>query len=220
MVEFEPIKRNPGEVILSEDWNKMQEDIRADLEELEHKLEVLKNYIDNMQETATLLNISSLGGTSYNLDQVIPGETISYETSIVGLLTRQWLLERGETGEICRFGVVALLDSIDYWSGAENGNKKALEVVFDYMDGTNAVVSELFVHGRSKLTPKGTENPYLEYLLSPNEYVWYRYRLANPNPEKEVLTVTFRNLDSECTPRIGNVLHYRAKIIPAEISTE
>jgi len=216
MVEFEPIKRKPGEVIRSEDWNKMQEDIRADFDELERKLQVLKDYIDSMQETITLLNISTLVGKSYNLDEVVPEETASYETPIVGLLTKQWVLAKGETGEICRLGVVTLLDSIDYWAGAENGDKKALEVVFDYMDGTNAVVSDLFVHDRSKLRPKGTQNPYVEYLLSPNEYVWYRYRIANPNPEKEVLTISFRNKDPECTPRIGNVIHYRAKIKPAK----
>jgi len=215
MVEFEPIKRKPGELIRSEDWNKMQEDIRGNLKELESKLHDLKDYIDNMQETTTLLNINSLIGSTYNLNEVVPGETATYETPIVGLLTKQWLLEAGKTGEICRFGVVTLLDSIDYWSGAENGDKKALEVVFDYMDGTNAVVSKLFVHDRSKLRPKGTDNPYIEYLLSPNEYVWYRYRIANPNPEKEVLTIIFRNINGECTPRIGNVLHYRAKITPA-----
>ena len=216
MVEFEPIKKNPGEVIRSEDWNNMQKGIRADLEELERKLQELKDYTDSMQETTTLLNINSLGGTSYDLNAVIPNETTSYESPIVGLLTKQWLLEKGKTGEICKFGVVTHLDSIDYWSGAEDGDKKALEVIFDYMDGTNAVVSGLFVHDRSKLRPKGADNPYLEYLLSPNEYVWYRYKIDNPNPEKEVLNISFRCTDSQCTPRIGNVLHYRSKIIHAK----
>jgi hypothetical protein len=216
MVEFEPIKKNPGEVIRSEDWNNMQEGISVDLEELERKLQELKNYIDSMQETTTLLNISSFGGTSYNLNEVVANETTSYESPIVGLLTKQWLLEKGKTGEMCKFGVVTHLDSIDYWSGAENGDKKALEVIFDYMDGTNAVVSGLFVHDRSKLRPKGAENPYLEYLLSPNEYVWYRYKINNPNPEKEVLNISFRCTDATCTPRIGNVLHYKSKITPAK----
>jgi hypothetical protein len=220
MVEFDVIKKKPGEVIRSEDWNTMQEDIRADLEELELGIRKLRKYIDNMQETTTLLNISSTVGKSYPLNEIIEGETSSYETEIVGLITKQWLLAEGKTGEICRFGVVTLLDSIDYWSGAENGDKKALEVVFDYMDGTSDVVSDLFVHDRSKLRPQGEDNPYLDYLFSPNEYVWYRYRVANPNPEKEVLTVSFRNTNPECTPRIGNVIHYRAKIIPAEIPTE
>jgi len=220
MAKFKPIVRKPGEVIRSEDWNKMQEDMRADLEELERKLQVLKDYVDSMEETTTMLNISSLVGKSYNLDEVIAGEASSYESPIVGLLTKQWLLEKGEVGEICRFGVVAHLDSLDYWSGAENGDKKALEIVFDYIDGTHAVKSELFVHDRTKLRPKGTDNPYIEYLLSPNEHVWYRYGTANPNPEKEVLSVSFRNTDPECTPRIGNVIHYRAKITPGKILVE
>lgn len=220
MVEFEPIKRKPGEVIRSEDWNKMQEDIRANLAELESKLQFLKDYIDSMQETTTLLNVSSLVGKSYNLDEVISGEASSYEAPIVGLLSKQWLLDKKETGEICRLGVVTLLDSVDYWAGAESGDKKALEIVLDYVDGTNAVIPNLFVHDRSRLRPKGEDNPYVEYLLSPNEYVWYRYRIANPNPGKQVLTISFRNTDPQCTPRIGNVIHYRAKITPAKILTE
>lgn len=220
MVEFEPIKRNPGEVIRSEDWNKMQEDLKSNLLELDQKIQLLRDYVNNMQETTTLVNLNSYIGKSYKLDEIISGETASYETPIVGLLTKQWLITKGKTGEICRFSLVAVLESIDYWTGAENGDKKVLELVFDYVDGTNAVVRDLFVHDRRRLKPKGAENPYLEYLLSPNEYVWYRYRLANPQPDREVLTISFRNNDPECTPRIGDVLHYRAKITPAEVSTE
>lgn len=220
MAKFNPIVRKPGEVIKSEDWNKIQEDIRTDLEELERKLQVLRDYVDNMEESTTMQNMDSPVGKSYNLDEVISGESSSYDASIVGLLKRQWLLPKGEAGDICRFSVVAHLESLDYWSGAVNGDKKALEVVFNYIDGTNAVASELFVHDKTKLRPKGTKNPYLEYVLSPNEHVWYRYRIDNPNPEKEVLTVTFRNTDPECTPRIGNVIHYRSKIIPSKVLAE
>jgi hypothetical protein len=220
MAKFNPILRKPGEVIKSEDWNKMQEDIQGDIGELERKLQVLKEYVDSMEESTTMLNMGSLIGRSFNLDDVIPGETSSYDAPMVGLLTRQWLLPKGEAGDICRFSVVARLESLDYWSGAENGDKKALEVVFNYIDGTSAVISELFVHDRTKLRPKGTDNPYLEYLLSPNEYVWYRYRVDNPNPEKEVLTVSFRNIVPDCTPRIGNVIHYRSRIIPSKVLAE
>jgi len=216
MVEFEPITRKPGEVIRSEDWNRMQETIKADLETLEKRLHALREYVDSMQETTTLLNVMSTVGTAYSLDEVIAGESGSYEAPIVGLLTKQWMLEPGQTGEICKFGMVTLVDSIDYWAGAENGDRKALEVVLDYMDGTSHVFGDLFVHDRSKLRPKGDQNPYIEYLLSPNQYVWYRYRLQNPNPQKEVLTISFRNTDAECTPRIGNVLHSRARIIPSK----
>ena len=115
---------------------------------------------------------------------------------------------------------MSFLASLDYWAGAEGGNKKALDVVFNYIDGTYATVSDLFVHDRTKLKSKGSQNPYIEYLLAPNEYVWYRYRVPNPDPEKEVLTVSFSNKDSECTPRIGNAIHYRARLIPSKVLLE
>ena len=214
MTRFNPIIRNPGEIIRSEDWNKMQEDIQADIQELEHMIAVLKDYVDNMEESATMLNVDSQIGKAYNLDEVLPRENSSYETPLVGLITKQWLREKGDYGEICRYSLVARLELLDYWSGAENGDQKALEVTFSYIDGTSAVISELFVHDRRKLRPKGAQNPYLEYLLSPNEYVWYRYQLTNPNPKKEVLNVTFKNTIANCTPRIGNVIHYRSKIVP------
>ena len=220
MTKFNPILKKPGELIRSEDWNKMQEDIRTDFDELQHRLDVLKTYVDNMEESATLLNMDSLIGKAYNLDEAVPGEKISYDSAIVGLLTKQYLVAKGETGDICRFSVVSNLELLDYWSGAEKGDKKALEATFNYIDGTNAVVGELFVHDRSRLRPKGALNPYIEYLLSPNEYVWYRYRLINPNPEKEVLSVNFKNLLPDCTPRIGNVIHYRSKIVPRNVMPE
>jgi hypothetical protein len=214
LTKFNPILRKPGELIKSEDWNKMQEDIRSDFDELWYKLEELKDYVDNMEESATLLNMDSLVGKAYNLDEVIPGEKTSYDAPMVGLLTKQWLVAKGEKREICRFSVVAHLELLDYWSGAENGDKKTIEVTFNYIDGSSAIVGDLYIHDRSRLRPKGALNPYLEYLLSPNEYVWYRYRVINPNPEKEVLSISFKNIMADCTPRIGNVIHYTSKITP------
>jgi hypothetical protein len=214
MAKFNPILKKPGELIRSEDWNKMQADIQGDIEELEQRLQALRNYVDNMEESATMLNMDSIVGKAYNLDAVMEGETSSYEAPIVGVLTKQWLLPKGVAGDICKFSIVSRLQSLDYWSGAENGNKKALELTFNYIDGTSAVISQLFVHDRNKLRPKGLDNPYLEYLLSSNECVWYRYEVMNPNPEKEVLNVNFSNTIEGCTPRIGNVIHYRSKITP------
>jgi hypothetical protein len=220
MTKFSPILRKPGEVIKSEDWNKMQEDIRDDIEELKHKLDALKDYIDNMEQSTTMLDMNSLVGKSYNLDEVIKGETASYDASVAGLITKQWLIPKEEVGDICRYSVVAHLNSLEYWSGAENGDKKALQIVFNYMDGTSALISDLFVHDKNELRPKGTENPYLEYLLTPNELVWYRYRVINPNPEKEVLSVSFKKTIADCTPRIGNVIHYSSKIKPSKTLPE
>ena len=216
MTKFNPILRKPGEVIKSEDWNQMQEDIRDDIEELKRKLDSLKDYIDNMQEITTMLDMNSIVGKSYDLDVTIPGEASSYDSPIVGLITKQWLMLKGEVGDICRFSVVANLNSFEYWSGAENGDKKALQIGFNYMDGTNALINDLFIHDRTKLRPKGSENPYLEYLLSPNELVWYRYRIVNPNPEKEVLTISFKKIISDCTPRIGNVIHHMSNLTPGK----
>jgi hypothetical protein len=210
--KFKPILRKPGEVIRSEDWNRMQEDILGDIQELEAKLQKLREYVDSMEQTETLLNMVSPVGTSYALNEVVPGEKTSYDSPVVGLITRQWVAPRGTEGVICRFGIAAKFESMDYWSGAENGDRKTLEITFEYIDGTSAVVNGLHVHERSKLRPKGSENPYIEYLLSPNENVWYRYKAKNPSPEKEVLTVTFRNTNPECIPRIGNVIHYSSRI--------
>jgi hypothetical protein len=132
--------------------------------------------------------------------------------NVVGPITRQWALEKGRVGDLCRFGLATYLESLDYWAGAEDGDRKALEIVFEYVDGTSATVSGLFIHECSKLRPKGTDNPYIEYLLSPNERVWYRYRVKNPNPEKEVFNITFRKTDPACILKIGNAVHYRSKI--------
>lgn len=220
MTKFTPISRKPGEIIRSEDWNKMQEDIKVDLQELEQRFQTLKEYVDNLEESSTMLNVDSIIGKSYNLDKVIEGETSSYDVPILGLLTKQWLIEKEKAGDICSFNLVSRLTTLDYWSGAENGNKKTLEIIFSYIDGANAVLTGLFIHDRQKLQPKGTDNPYLEYLLSPNEVVWYRYQLVNPNPEKEVLSVTFKNIIDGCTPRIGNVVHYRSKLKLLQTITE
>ena len=146
MTKFSPILRKPGEIIKSEDWNRMQEDILSDIEELERKLQVLRDYVDNMEESATMLNMDSIVGKSYNLDEVIPGETSSYDAPIVGLLTKQWLPPRGEVGDICRFSVVARLELLDYWSGAENGDKNALKLSLTILTGpVLLLVSSLFM---------------------------------------------------------------------------
>ena len=218
MTKFEPIFRKPGEVIRSEEWNKIQEQVSQDIKELESKLKSLKEYVDSMEQTQTLLNLTSPIGISYALSEVLQGEKTSYESPTIGLITRQWLTEKGQVGAICKFGINNKIQSLDYWAGAENGDRKTLEITIEYIDGTNSVASGLLVHDRSRLRPKGTDNPYVEYLLSPNENVWYRYRLANPSTEKSVLSVTFKNTDPSCNTRIGNLLHYSSRITPKNMS--
>ncbi|MCX8188600.1 MAG: hypothetical protein N3F64_02730 [Nitrososphaeria archaeon] len=214
MPKFKPITKKPGELIKAEDWNRIQEDILKDLEEIEKSVIELRKYVESLTESATILNPASPVGTSYELNVPVPGETASYNATVVGPITRQWATERGKVGELCRFGLAAYLEILEYWAGAEDGDKKALDIVFEYLDGTSSVVSGLFINECSRLRPKSSENPYLEYLLSPNERVWYRYRLKNPHPEKEVFNISFRKSEPNCILKIGNVIHYKSKIGP------
>jgi hypothetical protein len=210
LISFKPIKKNPGDVIRSEDWNKMQEDIRSDFERI-------MDFISKLSETVVYMNLESPTGQSFLLSTTVPGEKASYESPVLGLITKQWILPGGQTGEICRFGCMTSFDVLNYWSGAENGDKKALAITLDYVDGTSQVFNELFLHDRSRLRPTGKDNPYVEYLLSPNDRVWYMYQLENPNPEKEVRYITFKNVYQGCTPRIANVLQFKSRIKPMEI---
>jgi len=214
MEQFEPIRKKPGELIRSEDWNKMQEDIQADLIRLGAEIRSLRDYIDRMAKSVTLINLDSPVGLSYRLDEVVPGETGDYATSVLGYIARQWLLGRGRTGEICRFGVLDFFDLLYYWSGAENGETVTLEITLEYVDGTMHTASNLFINEWTELMPRSTANPYAEYLLSPNERVWYKYPLRNPNPDKEVRYVSFRDINADAGPRIANVIQHVARIRP------
>jgi hypothetical protein len=214
MEKFEPIRKNPGELIRSEDWNKIQEDIKAELVRLGDEIRSLREYIDSMAKSVTLISLDSPIGLSYRLDEDVPGETGNYATSVLGYITRQWILGRERMDEICRFGVLDLFDLLYYWSGAENGEKVALEIALEYVDGTMHTSSNLFINEWMELMPRSTENPYVEYLLSPNERVWYKYALRNPNPDKEVRYVSFRDINEDAGPRIANVIQHVARIRP------
>jgi hypothetical protein len=217
MEKFEPIRKEPGELIRSEDWNKIQEDIKAELVRLGEEIRNLREYIDSMAKSVTLINLDSPIGLSYRLDEDVPGETGNYATSVLGYITRQWILGRERMDEICRFGVLDFFDLLYYWSGAENGEKVTLEITLEYVDGTMHTSSELFINEWTELMPRSTENPYVEYLLSPNERVWYKYALRNPNPDKEVRYVSFRDINEDAAPRIANVIQHVARIRPIPV---
>src|SRR6267143_4701009 len=129
MPNFKPITRKPGEIIKSDEWNKIQEDIRSDLERIEKKLVDLREHVDNMVESITLVNIDSPVGRSFPLNETVPGETSNYGTRVMGLITKQWLVSPEETtGEICRYGVTDFVDVFSSWAGAEKGNAKMVDV--------------------------------------------------------------------------------------------
>lgn len=212
MVEFKPIKKKPGDLIRSEDWNKIQEDILKEFEKMENEIAELKNILSRFVESIVLVNLESPFGESYPLDQNIPGETSNYGISVLGHITRQWVLPGGKTGLICRFAIMDFFDILYYWSGARNGDREVLEISLEYIDGSTHTISNIYLHEFTSLRPKGTANPYVEYLLSPTEHVWYKYLLRNPYPSKQVKYIFFKNINPQSTPRIGNTLHYLSKL--------
>lgn len=213
MTNFKPRIAQPGDTITSDDWNYIQQGVLEDLVRLETENAELRRYVDNMSEVNTITRLDSPEGKSFGLDEKVPGETGTYGTDLLGFISKQWLASvRNAAVDICRFSVANLFDQLDYWAGAENGNQNALDIALRYLDGSTETVKNLVVHERKKLSPKGTENPYVEFLLAPNQWVWYRYRLSNPRPDKEVLTVTFRNSNPKATTRIADVIQLRTRI--------
>lgn len=216
MVKFEPIKKKPGELIKSEDWNKIQDDVQEDLTKIEQELQILRDYINNMAKSVTLINMDSPTGKSYRLDEELPGEVGSYSTSVLGYITKQWVAEKGKLGEICKFGILDFFDLFYYWSGAEGGEQPLLEISLEYVDGSAHSVTDVYINESSELKPRNTKNPYLEYLMSPNEKVWYKYQVVNPNTDKEVRYISFKNIKPESAPRIANVIQHVARIRPVK----
>ncbi|HTY90420.1 MAG TPA: hypothetical protein VMC84_04520 [Methanocella sp.] len=194
--------KKPGDLIRSEEWNKI-------LDELVE----LRRYVDNMTRSVTLTDLSSPVGASYSLSSGVTDD-FNYGIDVMGLITKQYYVGRKEQGDICRFGVTDFADVLSYWSGAANGDRDALEVQLEYVDGSVYKTDKLFIHEWSNLRPKGNKNPYAEYLQSPSQRLWYRYTLVNPNPDKEIRYITFRDADPECAVRIANVLHYMTRVRP------
>ncbi|HLB69441.1 MAG: hypothetical protein OIN88_13425 [Candidatus Methanoperedens sp.] len=197
---FEPINKKPGDLIKSDEWNKMIDELVE-----------LRKYIDNMTRSVTLTSLASPAGTSYSLSKEVPDD-FNYDRDVMGLITRQYYVGAKETGEICTFGINDFADIIYYWSGAARGDSDALKITLEYVDGTTFVSDKLFIHEWSKLRPKGSKNPYVEYLQSPNQRLWYRYAIENPNSDKEIRYITFEDTSPESAVRIGNVLHYVTRI--------
>jgi hypothetical protein len=215
LAKFEPLIRKPGEFINAEDWNSIQEGLLGEISRLEGELIDLKKYVDNMSESLTLMGVESHAGKAYTLDSLIPGEIKTYEIRAMGLITRQWVpAARGVKDTICEFGITDFFEVLQFWAGAENGEKKMLDIELRYVDGTSEKIgANLFVNDRNDISlNRDNENPYLEFISSPNRTAWYKYQVANKNPKKKVGYVTFNNNNPECTPRIGNVIHLRSKI--------
>ncbi len=199
---FEPAYKKPGDLIKSDEWNKIIDE-----------LVFLRKYIESMSRNVTLTSLSSPIGISRNLSTDVP-EDFNYGIDVMGLITKQYYMGEKETGEICRFGINDSADIIYYWSGAAKGDSESLKITLEYVDGTTFSSEKLFIHEWSKLRPKGNKNPYVEYLQSPNQRLWYRYGFENPGPEKEIRYITFEDISTDSAVRIANVIQYTTRVKP------
>ena len=92
--DMKSLTKKPGDVIKSEEWNK-----------LVSELIVLREYVNNMSEGMTFTGLVSSIGTEFDLDsQDFPG--LSYGMRAIGLITKQWIAPMpANIGEICSFGL-------------------------------------------------------------------------------------------------------------------
>jgi hypothetical protein len=199
MLDKEMYKK-PGDLIRSEEWNTL----------VDESIE-LRKYIEQMTRAITLTRLESPSGSSYNLSGDVP-EDFNYGIDVMGLITKQFFIGIENVGETCRFGIHDFADVIYYWSGAAKGDKLALKITLEYTDNSTHTSKDLFIHEWTKLRPRGDNNPYYEYILSPNQRLMYRYALENPNPEKPIRFIIFEDINNACALRIGNVLHYVTRI--------
>ncbi|HEX2408031.1 MAG TPA: hypothetical protein VHJ38_12580, partial [Nitrososphaeraceae archaeon] len=90
-IEFKPITRKPGDPIRSEDWNMMQDMLLSDMYSLKKEIDQLREHVNNLSETIVLNNLESSVGTPYALDEIVQGESNSYNLKTVGLITKQYV---------------------------------------------------------------------------------------------------------------------------------
>lgn len=199
---LQELLKNPGDLIRAEDWNKIV-----------YELIQIRSSIDGLSENRDIKSLSSPIGRGYALDaKDFPG--LSYGSRAVGLITQQWLPSTPEIGEICDFGLAQPFSELSFWAAADNGDKNALDVIFEYVDGTQYKAGEkLYVNRKDALSPRdpSNKNPYSQFLRAPYGY-FYKYTLANEFPDKEVRYIKFINVDRDCTPRIGNVVQLKVKV--------
>ncbi len=201
---FKPDYKKPGETIRSEDWNRIQDELVA-----------LRKYTSNMTRSTMLTGLESPIGTSQSLSTG-ENEEFDYGIDVLGLITKQYYLGSGDVGDICRFGITDYADIIYYWSGAANGDKEGLQISLEYFDGSEWTADNLYIHEWSRLRPKGEKNPWTEYLYSPNQHLWYKYALRNPNPEKGIRFISFKDTSPIAGVRIANVMQYVTRLWPLE----
>ncbi len=200
--------KSPGDLIRSEEWNQILDELID-----------LRKHIDEMSIRGTLTGLESPTGTSCGLGKDAP-QDLNYETEVMGLITKQYYVGEAEVGEICTFGINNFADLIYYWSAATVGGDDVLRMTLEYTDGSTYTSDKLFIHQWSELKHKGDKNPYVEYLLSPNRRVWYKYAIQNPHPDNEIRSITFEDVSPNSGARIANVVQYVTRVMPLQAATK
>ena len=194
--------KKPGEPISAEEWNKLVEEVIN-----------LRKYVEQITRAITLTGLESPIGSPHNLSKHTPAD-FNYETEVLGLITKQYFLGTENVGEICMFGIHDFADVIYYWSSAAEGDKLALKTSLVYTDSSMYKTKDLFINDNKRLSPRSDNNPWFEVLASPNNRLIYRYGLLNPEPDKPIRYIIFEDINKECAPIIGNVLHYVTRAKP------
>jgi hypothetical protein len=209
MAVFKPIIRKEGDLIESKDWNAMQTGLLEEIAKLRQELH-------SMSETLVMTGLDSRVGQSFNLDEKVRNEPVTYGEKTIGLITKQWLTLVPGEGEICSFGIMESFDQLYYWAGAADGDKNTLDINFEYSGRQPETVGKnLYINDRrGPPSDPAQNNPWLVAVRSVQNLNWYKYRIDNPYPDRQVLYVNFVNINKSCTPRVGNVIHLKSRLRP------
>ncbi len=211
-MDYEQLKKMPGDLISADDWNEIIEELESLRRAYTEGLENLREEMSTRAYFVTLQSLESPINTPKPLDG--DERAFSYGTDVLGLITGQFYLGKVEEGEICKFGIHDFADTLYYWAGAVENTSPPLRIILEYLDNTTYTTKELPIHDCLELRQKGDQNPYDEFLASPNGRVMYRYPIANPHPDKAIRYITFVDVSAEADLHIGNLLHYAARIRP------
>ncbi|MDG6258155.1 MAG: hypothetical protein QCH35_11245 [Methanomicrobiaceae archaeon] len=211
-MEYEQLKKMPGDLISADDWNEIIDELESLRTAFREGLEGLRKEMGERTYFVTLQSLESPINTPKPLNG--NGEAFTYGTDVLGLITGQFYLGKVEEGEICKFGLHDFADTLYYWAGTVGDSVPPLRIILEYLDNTAYTSRDLHIHDCLELHPKGNENPYGEFLASPNGRVMYRYPFANPHPEKAIRYITFEDVSKEAELHIGNILHYATRIRP------
>jgi hypothetical protein len=211
-MDYEQLKKMPGDLISADDWNEIIDELESLRTAFSAGLEDLRKEMSERTYFVTLQSLES----PINAPKSLDGEeaAFSYGTGVLGLITGQYYLGKVEEGEVCKFGIHDFADTLYYWAGAVENAVPPLRIILEYLDNTTYTSRDLPIHDCLELHLKGDENPYDEFLASPNGRVMYRYPFANPHPDKAIRYITFEDVSAEADLHIGNILHYATRIRP------